>query len=234
MSDISVEPNVETKAETRVETKYKPGLTWRSALALTFSLALVQPAMMYGMLVTGVYGLGLGGGWWPWIVILLWAEITRFLGQPLSKQELFIILSFQSMSGLYAYFFIGPIYNMYIAYSAESRFLGVAQYVPGWWVPSASDAVRIMASKYVFLDPAWIIPIGVTLLSVIFTLMSMISVGYFTYAIYVQQQKLEFPVATAQAETILSLAVREPRQMRILMLAALFGIMYNTFVIFLP
>jgi len=225
----------EVKVGTTAEKRYHPGLTWRSALALAFSIALVQPAMIYGFLVTGIQGLGLAGqAWWPWIVILLWSELTRFLGQPLSKQELFIILSFQGMATLYAYFFIGPIYDMYIAYSAESKFLGVSQYVPTWWVPSTKDALRLMASKFVFLDPSWILPIGVSLLSIVFGVMAMISVGYFTYAVFVKAQNLDFPAATATANTILSLAEREPRQMRIFMLSALFGVVYNTFVQFLP
>jgi hypothetical protein len=225
----------EVREESGVERRFRPGLTWRSALALAFSIALVQPAMIYGFLVTGIQGLGLAGqAWWPWIVILLWSELTRFLGQPLSKQELFIILSFQGMATLYSLFFIGPIYDMYIAYSAESKYLGISQYVPTWWVPSQSDAVRLMSSKYVFLDPAWILPIGVSMLSIVFGIMAMISVGYFTYAVYVKGQNLDFPGATATANTILSLAEREPRQMRIFMLAALFGVAYNTFVQFLP
>jgi len=226
---------VSTEVKVETERKFRPGLTWRSALALAFSIALVQPAMIYGFLVTGIQGLGLAGtAWWPWIVILLWSELTRFLGQPLSKQELFIILSFQSMAFLYAYFFIGPIYDMYIAYSAESKYLGIAQYVPTWWVPSQNDVGRIMTSKFVFFDPAWILPIGVSMLAICFSIMAMVSVGYFTYAIYVKGQNLDFPVATATANTILSLAEREPRQMRIFMLAALFGVVYNTFVQFLP
>jgi hypothetical protein len=138
------------------------------------------------------------------------------------------------MAFLYAYFFIGPIYDMYIAYSAESKFLGIAQYVPTWWVPSPEAASRIMTSKFVFFDPSWILPIGVSMLAIVFSIMAMVSVGYFTYAIYVKGQNLDFPVATATANTILSLAEREPRQMRIFMLAALFGVAYNTFVQFLP
>jgi len=51
-----------------------PGLTWRSMLALLFSLALVEPMMIYSYLVTGVT-LPIQIGWWPWIVILVWSEI---------------------------------------------------------------------------------------------------------------------------------------------------------------
>ncbi|MGQ9514393.1 MAG: hypothetical protein ACUVTL_05020 [Thermoproteota archaeon] len=220
--------------ESRTEVRYRPGLTWRSALALGFSLALVQPAMIYGWLVTGITGLGLASGWWPWIVILLWSELARFLGHPLSKQELFILLAFQWMASLYAFVFMQPIYNIYVAYSAESKILGISQYVPSWWVPSEQDAARLMGAKYVFLDPSWIMPVGVSLLSTVFGIMASISIGYFTYAVYVQGQNLDFPVATAQANTIITLAEREPRQMRIVMLAALFGILYNSFVSFLP
>lgn len=135
------------------------GLTWRSILALLFSLALVEPMMIYSYLVTGA-SLPLQVGWWPWIVVLVWAEVSRFTGSPLSKQELFIILSFQWIASFYALFFLDPIQNMYRAYSAESQALGVAKYVPSWWVPSARDAERLMAQRWIYFDPAWTVPIS--------------------------------------------------------------------------
>jgi len=204
----------------------RAGLTWRSMLALLFSLTLVEPMMIYSYLVTGA-SLPLQVGWWPWIVLLVWAEVSRFVGSPLNKQELFIILSFQWTASFYALFFLDPIQNMYRAYSAESQALGVAKYVPSWWVPSAGDAERLMAQGWIYFDQAWAVPIAVYLLTLVFNVIATVSIGYLTYIIYVRMQKLEFPFARAQAEAILTLAQHEPKGMRIFMIAALLGILFN-------
>lgn len=204
----------------------RAGLTWRSMLALLFSLALVEPMMIYSYLVTGA-SLPLQVGWWPWIVVLVWSEVSRFAGNPLSKQELFIILSFQWIASFYALFFLEPIQNMYRGYSAESQALGVAKYVPSWWVPSVKDAERLMAQGWVYFDPAWTVPITVYVLTLVFNVVATVSIGYLTYIIYVRMQKLDFPFARAQAEAVLTLAQHEAKGMRVFMVAALVGILAN-------
>jgi hypothetical protein len=211
----------------------RPGLTWRSMLALLFSLALVEPMMIYSYLVTGTT-LPIQVGWWPWIVVLVWSEISRFMGNPLSKQELFIILSFQWTASLYALFFLQPIQNMYRSYTAEAQALGVTRYVPRWWVPSKEDAGRLMAQRWVYADPSWAAPLAVHVLSLTFNVVATVSVGYLTYIIYVRMQKLEFPLATAQAAAVQTLAEHEPMGMRILMVAALVGVLSNLFTSFVP
>jgi len=211
----------------------KAGLTWRSMLALLVSLVLVEPMMIYSYLVTGI-SLPIQVGWWPWIIILIWSEISRFTGNPLSKQELFIILSFQWIASLYALFFLGPIQNMYRGYSAEAQALGISRYVPNWWIPSAKDAERLMIQKWVYFDPAWIMPLTVYLLTLVFNVVATISIGYLTYIIYVRMQGLEFPFAKAQAEAVLTLAQHEPKGTRVFMVAALVGIMVNLLTSFIP
>ncbi|MGQ9514553.1 MAG: hypothetical protein ACUVTL_05830 [Thermoproteota archaeon] len=210
-----------------------PGLTWRSMLALLFSLILVEPMMIYSYLITGVT-LPIQIGWWPWIVILVWSEISRFMGSPLKKQELFIILAFQWIASFYSLFFLEPIQNMYRSYSAEAQALGVTQHIPRWWVPSMKDAEKLMNERWVYLDPAWTMPIIVNILFLAFNVAATISVGYLTYTVYVQMQKLDFPLASAQAGAVLILAEREPSGTRFFMVAALLGIVGNLFTSFLP
>ena len=217
------------------EGEVRRGLTWRSLLALIFSLALIQPVMIYYYLISGQ--------WFPlqaWIVILLWSQIAHYLGSPLTKQELFILLSFQWMASYYAALYsMGGAYdflkNMYMAYSQPSHALGVAQYVPSWWVPPETEVLRIYRDvKFLYFDPVWFVPLGITLLAMIFGFIADISMGYFTYSLYVKIEKLQFPAARAAAETVLTLGERDPVHMRILMLSILFGALYNMFVSFLP
>jgi len=77
-------------------------------------------------------------------------------------------------------------------------------------------------------------PLLVMILSTSLGIVANISMGFFAYSVYVKTEKLEFPAASAQADTIITLAEREPLQTRALMLSAFFGILYNLLVSFIP
>lgn len=217
------------ETKNKIKTTMKKGLTWRSLLALVFAIAIIQPAMIYYNLITNAV-LPVQA----WIVILLWTQLARSFGAPLRKQEIFLLLAFQQMSITYALYFVEPLKGMYYLTDPITSALGIAQHAPSWWAPGPADAVRLMSSPWVFLDPVWIAPLALRLLMVVFTLAANISMGYFAHAIYVRSEKLEFPQATALAETVTTLAEREPTQTRALMLSALAGIVYSFAIDFLP
>jgi len=213
----------------REDLEEKRGLTWKAFLALLFAIAVIEPAMIYYNLITNMI-LPLQS----WIIILLWTELARSFGTPLRKQEIFILLAFQQMSLVYALYFIEPIKRMYYLTTPITYSLGIAQFAPDWWAPSPVVAEQLMKSSWVFLDSAWIYPIALRLLIVVFNVAASISMGYFCHALYVRQERLDFPQATALADTVETLANREPTQMRALMLSALAGVIYNFFSSFLP
>ena len=206
------------------------GLTWRSILALLFSTGVVQLAIIYYQLITASS--------FPlqaWFVILLWSELSRFLGAPLTKQELFILLSFQyAIAGGYALRFLEPIMYMYYVTAPEVRALGIVEYIPSWWLPPLETIYKLYRSNLVYINPAWLAPISLMVISTALGMIANISMGFFAYSLYVKTEKLEFPAATAQADTIITLAEREPTQTRVLMLSALFGVLYNLLVSFIP
>jgi len=215
------------------------GLTWRTVLAMVFSSFVIQPAIMYLFLISGQ--------WLPfqaWIVILLWAEFARVLGAPLSKQEIFIITAFggisASLGGLIGWWgalpvqFLLPIRNMYIRTTDYAWALGVAQVTPDWWAPPPDMVYRFYLTSWVLLDPAFAMPQLLIVLQTVFSVAANISMGYFCYALYVRVENLEFPAATAEARTVLTLAEREPSTIRVLMLSALMGTLINTGLSFIP
>ncbi|MHA1832763.1 MAG: hypothetical protein ACTSV7_02120 [Candidatus Baldrarchaeia archaeon] len=211
------------------ESRTQKGLTWRSAFALIFAVVLIEPVMIYYNLITNLI-LPLQA----WIVIILWCELSRALGSPLTKQEIFILLAFQQMALTYSLWFLTPIKNMFMANSHEARFLGVTPYVPSWWAPRGEVVTELMKTQWVYFRPEWITPLLLVMITACLMLIANITMGYFCYGIYVTVQKLEFPAATAQAQTVLTLAEREPTEIRILMLGALIGLIYNAAVYFLP
>ena len=64
----------------------KSGFTASSFLAVLYSILVFIPAVMYLNLMTGVVGLSVA-----WFVIIIWAEIARMSGRPLTRQEAIMI-----------------------------------------------------------------------------------------------------------------------------------------------
>ncbi|MCX8171309.1 MAG: OPT/YSL family transporter [Candidatus Bathyarchaeota archaeon] len=209
--------------------KYIKGLTWRSGLALIFSIFIIQPIMIYFNLISNAT-LPLQ----VWITILLWTELSRLLGSKLTKGELFILLTFQSMATWYALSFLNPIRNMYNSMSEPAIILGIRKHVPEWWAPREDSLREILKSSFVFFHPAWIKILSIMLTSIFLTLCMDLILGYFLYALLVRVERLPFPAAMAQAQTILTLSERPPDKMRALLLSSLFGVIYNLLAKFLP
>jgi len=208
---------------------YGKGLTWRTLLALVFGAFLIQPVTIYSILIMNV-ALPVQA----WIVILLFAEFARFVGFPFTKQEIFILLSFQSMAIIYGTWFLNPIKNAYMAFSLPAKALEISKYVPSWWVPSERVLLQLRTSRLVFFDLSWFVPISLILLDAVFWLLTDISMGYFCYGLFVKVEKLKFPTASAQVETITTLAERDKLQIRALMTSALAGAIYGFLFSFVP
>ena len=217
MSEIDKKPEI------------RHGLTWKTLSAIFFAVFVVQAVMIYYSLITNI-GLPLQA----WVVILLWTELATLLGSSLTKQEVFILISFQTMATAYALAFITPIKNMYFATSPESKAFGITKYVPNWWAPHPDKAVQLLSEKWIFLNPSMTVPTTIMLISIIFLVMMDIALGYFAYNLYARVQKLEFPMAKAAAQTIITLAEREKKPFRLLMLSFLLGAFYNSVTSFFP
>jgi len=209
--------------------KYSPAITWRSMIALLFGILVIQPAIIYYTLLSGS-PLPLA----PWILIILWAELARLLGSPLTKQEVFILLSFQGMASIFALWYLYPIYSMYMASTPSSFAFGMAQDIPDWYAPAPDVASQLMNSKWIFFHPIWIKPLLIVTCVAAFWVITDVSMGYICYSLFVREQKLGFPLATAQAEVVVTLAERAKKPIRVLMLSALAGIICNFAISFLP
>lgn len=211
------------------EEEVRAGLTWKPLLAIIFAVLVIQPIIVYYSLITNI-ALPLQA----WIVILLWTELARTFGSPLTKQEVFILISFQTMATAYALAFITPIKNMYFAISPESKAFGIIRYVPNWWAPAPNEAVQLVSSKWIFLQPSMTVPVTIMLVSIVFLVLMDIALGYFSYYLYARVQRLDFPRATAEIQTVITLAEREKRSFRLLLFSFLLGACYNSIASFFP
>ncbi|MBS7649477.1 hypothetical protein KEJ17_07555, partial [Candidatus Bathyarchaeota archaeon] len=191
-----------------------------------FACIIIQPGIIYLYLVSGT-----GLPFSTWLVILLWSEIARFFGHKLRREELFIIMVFESTAISSAWLFVNPIRNSYFRASPITKAFGFSEMVPSWWAPSFQEGQFVLTT---LLDSQWIVPILVFILTGTLGQLADIAMGYFCYQLYVVTERLPFPIAMASAQSILTIAEREAERLRVLMLATLGGVFYGLLSHFLP
>jgi len=213
-----------------MEKEIRKGLTWRAGLAMAFSIFIIQPFLIYWTLTTNA----------PlsfvlvWVVLILWSELSGIFGNPLSKQELFLLLAIQPMTVTFATWFLGPIKNMYFGVDEVVRSFGISEVIPGWWAPPPGVADALFSEKWILLNLNMVWPVIISMISACFWIPMDISMGYICYEIFVKEEKLAFPSATATALTVSTFAERQPDKMRVLLVAAFTGLIYNLLFKFLP
>ncbi|MEM2704453.1 MAG: hypothetical protein QXR45_14995 [Candidatus Bathyarchaeia archaeon] len=209
----------------------RKGLTWRSALAILFGCLIVEPLLIYNVLVSGG-----GQPYSPWLVLVLWAGFLSFMGKDLTPQEVFIISSFGAamiMTGFMGLpypvtgsnLFLYPIQHMlYYANSPITISFGVD--IPWWYSPS--DLLLAKGVIRSFFHPSWIFPLMVLLLDSLFGILMGISLAIISFQIFVKEQKLAFPVQTAFVGGYMALSSEgkgRPRQ--VLMLSTFIGFLFG-------
>ncbi|MEM2960727.1 MAG: hypothetical protein QXU67_03890, partial [Candidatus Bathyarchaeia archaeon] len=215
------------------EKRVTNALTFRSISAMLFAIFVIQPVIIYFNLLTNET-LPLQA----WIVILLWAELSRFFGSPLSIQEIFVLTAFGGMVTNYALVFRNSIFYMYLVTSPTVKIHGIDRLIPPWWAPTpdvSKNLIQAGSGQWIFLNSSWLLPILVTIvIPTALDMIAKISIGFFCYQRYVLMERLDFPAASAQANTIRTLAEREPYSIRILAVSATGGLLFNLLTSFIP
>ncbi len=207
----------------------KSGFTWRTILAIVYAAVVLLPAHLWLQLSSGqMLDLGL-----RYATLLLFVEVARLWGNPLSKQETFLIWAMASQVawevGLFG-FPLGMIYRTWYVTSPIAQAFGLVGKVPSWWAPL--DAREILTVR-TFFDPQFTIPVALTLLSSVLWRLADLSTGYICRQIYVVTEKLPFPMARIGADVSLVLSKRPPLLMRTFILTAIVSQFYSIFV-FVP
>jgi hypothetical protein len=203
--------------------KEKPGLTFRSMLAIAFAATILMPVTIWMQLVGGTVG-GLG-----FTTILLFIFITKYFGKnPLTPQEIVLINSGIAVAA-YVTFFTTFVNRAYFAGSPEARMFRIAEFIPSWWVPE-NPLIRNQVIR-TLLHPDWMVPIAIAILtSVVLYLPIQLILGYIAYQTYVVEEKLAFPLSKASAETAITLGEREPERTRFMLMGFIITFLYSLFV----
>jgi len=189
----------------------------------------MQPVLIYAWLQSGAIIAGI-----EWVMIILVASLAGFYARPLKPQEIFVIWTFITGatggwfvafggfgfgSELYrysgAFFFMGPIQNMYLANNPLTMQFGYTQYLPPWFAPPLDSPVSQGIVRN-FFHPDIMLPLTVMVLNGIFGLIVGISLGYLNYQISAQE-KLDFPLQTAFAGGVYAVSEESPARKALLL-----------------
>jgi hypothetical protein len=209
------------------------GFTWRSALALLITSLVFTPISIYMQLVAGVASI-------PAVAIvmaILFSEITRITGNPLSKQELMIIYQMSALATgattcyLYqvqkSYFMTSP-----LAWSFKINGVPLPQLIPSWWAPPPTSQAYVLRT---FIHPDWLLPLLiVNVQSGLFYYLVELSLAMMVSYLYVEVEKLPFPLAAIDASIVTTLAEREPTSMRLFTLSIFPGLVWGAILYLIP
>ncbi len=203
----------------------KPGMTWRSFIAMLTAILIFLPASIYMNLTSGAGTLGVAASF---VIAIIFSEITRYFGNPLTKQELFIMFSVVSAVSSLVTPYYGLIWRVY--YSTNPVFSHVMLYgqplvnlIPSWFVPKDTGVLQLRT----FFMPEWFQPIAIVLTMVILGLIQSVSIALFCSHLFIDVEKLEFPFAKIQSSLIQVLSDKKEDQMRIFIFSVMIGLVFG-------
>jgi len=154
------------------------------------------------------------------VIIIVFSEITRYFGKSLTKQELFIMFAVISFVTAMVPPFYWLIWRAWYARHPvfQQVFLldkPISELIPSWFVPKDLHALE----SRTFFQTEWVLPLAINSLMVILTFLQSISLALLFGYVFVEVEKLEFPMGQVQASLILTLSERQEQQLRVFIFA---------------
>jgi len=183
------------------EGRERRGLTAVAALAIAYTAIALTPAAIYMSLVTGA-----GAAGFAFITLLLFSEVGRHVGRYITPQEACIIYYMSGVVGGEALYWLSLLQNLYFREAPYTVLFGIAKEIPTWAAPPLDSwAVRARA----LIAPEWALPIAVTLLGTLASVLVDIGLSFILIQLYVVEERLPFPMASVSAVAISTIAERK-------------------------
>ncbi|RLF04712.1 MAG: hypothetical protein DRK00_06110 [Thermoprotei archaeon] len=200
-----------------------PGLTWRSLLAVLISALIFIPTSTYASLVVG----GTLGAVAVFFVTLLVVEVARLMGVELTRQEMLIVYYGAAIGGstglltplgniIYrAYFMHSP-----FAWSVTIRGVPVPLLIPPWLAPPYGSEAYLYRNMF---HQAFIPALTVLLTTSGLTFIADLSLAMFFSRVYVEAERLRFPLADIDVAFIDFLYSRDPAKIKVFLIGFVLG-----------
>jgi len=215
--------------------RLKSGISWRSILALVYTIVVFQPAALYMTLATGTAL----GSFVQWATLILFVELARLMGKPLSQQEASLIFLGSWLSSMYVIFSgysfgsvtpMGLLYPIYYRNSDIAQSLGISDQIPDFYAPSSPE----IWIRRTFFSSDWILPFLVVLIWYALVYIADLAIGLFMRQVYIEVEKLPYPTIVPTAEACKTLSLREPTKFQIFCACAVFGVIYGSILYGIP
>jgi len=198
------------------------GVTWRTFTALLTTILFFTAPSVYLTLTVGAGAISQAA---VFVVLIIFSEITRYFGKPLSKQELFILFSViamvTSLSPPY-YWLIWRVFA-YVQHPVFSKVIlldkPLFDLVPSWLIPKD----LMILEQRTFFAKDWFVPLAVNLTIVFLAYLQSVSLGMLFGYVFVEVEKLDYPMGKVQASVISTLSERTEEHMKIFIFSIIVG-----------
>jgi len=216
------------KNESGEEERLAGGLSSRSFLAILYAIVVFEPALIWAALVTWNFALFVAVSW---TTLLLFAEMFRWSGRPLTLQEGAVIFLGTGVVGYMSMWVLGWLYGLYFVHSPITMAFGLTNQVPEFYAPPVTSPVFDLRT---FFHPSWYFPIGVSLAYLVFAILADVSLGLLAFQLFSKSEKLPFPMQVVTTDACITLTKREPERLRALSLSSMVSIFYTLLLYTLP
>ncbi len=194
---------------------YQSGFTWRIWLAIIYSAFILQPAAIYLYFVTNNWFIGAVLN----TTIVLFAVLAKMADNPLSKQEVFIMMNVTS-TALGMEMIVAVVFNYYLRHhditgSALINGISLTELIPDWFAPEYFGPLRSL------FNPVFFIPIGLLIITSLLSKAADLSLGLIFNYLYTKVEVLPFPTAYVDAAAAKSLTWENQRHLQIFSMSAI-------------
>jgi len=203
-----------------------PGLTLVSFSAVLFGLITMTPALIYTSLAIGPLG-GTERFITVFVTLLLFTEVGRITRRYLRVQESYVIYFMLQAFGLWLVG--GGIFGSFITayYYREAPYtvlFGIAERLPTWYTPPLNSWGPVHRT---FLSMEWAMPVAISFISTISVLFLDYAVSFITTMVFIEVEKLDFPVAPIDVQAIATLTERTGEKVMYFSFAAMASLIYE-------
>jgi hypothetical protein len=222
---------------------FESGFNIKTVIAALFIGFIMLPGAIYLGIITGG---GLAGAA-QWVAVILLVEIAKRSFVPLKKQEIYIvyIMAASLIAGalvLGTSSLVVPggafgelIWQQYLVQSPHAKAFGLTPHIPRWASPSPESEALL---KRTFFHRDWLIPILVVIIHNLLFRINFFSLGYVTFRMTSDREKLPFPMAAVASEGAMALAEssskKETWRWRVFSISAMLGLIYGAFYAVIP
>ncbi|MHA2297739.1 MAG: hypothetical protein ACXADA_17050 [Candidatus Hodarchaeales archaeon] len=197
------------------EETYESGLTWRVGLAIVYSALIIQPAAIYLYFVTNNWFIGAVLN----TTIVLFAVLAKLADNPLSKQEVFIMINVTS-TALGMEMVVQLVFNYYLRHHPISKTtiidgVSLTNLIPSWFAPDFFGPLSSL------INPVFILPFLLLVVTALLGKFADISLGIVFNYLYTKVEVLPFPTADVEAERSKSLTWEDKRKFQIFSVSAI-------------